>query len=111
MSDKEIMPTVDQLHELIRAYGYTTNNQSKELAQVIRNYLIDTGMISPTPPEAKGESVIVPAKGLMAIHDALVASDVGEAYHQLYYLVPWQDPFNPWAEWKALIPSIEQREG
>jgi hypothetical protein len=123
----ELLPSVDELQGLIRAYGYTTHNQSNELAQVIRNYLIDT-RASPTPPEAKGES------GWISVEDRLPDEygsvlavctlngdknpTVNEAFYILgeWNLVRNNVKFKDVTHWQPqpalpLIPSIEQREG
>lgn len=54
-----------------------------------------------------GDKVLVPAAGLLAIRDALIAEDQTEAYHQLYSLVPWKDPFKPWIEWEAMLEAAQ----
>ncbi len=47
--------------------------------------------------------VAVPVKSLLEIRDAIVKGDTDEAFHQLYFAVPWKDPFEPWAEWEAML--------
>jgi len=43
------------------------------------------------------EMVLVPATGLLAVRDALIASDIEEAYHQLYAIAdPAFREFEPW---------------
>ena len=51
--------------------------------------------------------VSVPVEGLLAIRDALTEHDEGEAYHRLYTLVTWNNPYEPWAEWVALLAARE----
>ena len=51
--------------------------------------------------------VVVPAKGLLAVRDAILDDDHAEAWHQLYTLVPWNDPYHPWDEWECLAAAKE----
>jgi hypothetical protein len=53
--------------------------------------------------------VLVKASSLLACRDALLDKDAGEAYHQLYWSVDWNDPYNPWLEWEAATPKGEMK--
>lgn len=58
-----------------------------------------------TPAEPARGTVEVPVKALLAMRDALLAKNINGAYHQLYFAVPWKDPFEPWAEWEAMLTA------
>lgn len=49
--------------------------------------------------------VLVSARSLIAVREALIDKDLEEAYHQLYWSVDWKDPFNPWKEWEERISN------
>lgn len=40
--------------------------------------------------------VVAKSENIIACRDALLAKDLDEAYHQLYWSVDWRDPYNPW---------------
>jgi hypothetical protein len=63
-------------------------------------------------PEVKEkDEVSVSVKGLLAIRDALIVNDKQEAYHQLYNLVKWNDPYKPWSEWETIQGDKVKIEG
>lgn len=55
------------------------------------------------------DQVAIPAKALLAIRDAIVIGNTDEAFHQLYFAVPWKDPFEPWAEWERILAALESK--